>query len=94
MHCEKMAVTDMLFRQRAVIKFLMKEEYSAEVAYKRPRSVYGDVCMGVSCVRRWAKHFKDGDTDIADQPRCGRLRTAANERNKQKLTSSSNKTEG
>jgi hypothetical protein len=31
------------------------------------------------------KHFKDGNTDIADQPRCGRQRTAATERNKQKV---------
>jgi hypothetical protein len=29
------------------------------------------------------KRFKDGNTDIADQPRCGRPRTAATERNKQ-----------
>jgi hypothetical protein len=40
--------------------------------------------MGVSSVRRWVKHFKDGNTDIADQPRCCRPRTAATERNKQK----------
>jgi hypothetical protein len=31
------------------------------------------------------KHFKDGNTDIADQPRCFRPRAAATERNKQKL---------
>jgi hypothetical protein len=31
------------------------------------------------------KHFKDGNTDIADQPRCGRQKTAATERNKQKF---------
>jgi hypothetical protein len=31
------------------------------------------------------KHFKDGNTDIADQPRCGRPITAATERNKQKV---------
>jgi hypothetical protein len=31
------------------------------------------------------KHFKDGNTDIADQPRCGRPRTAATEHNKQKV---------
>jgi hypothetical protein len=49
--------------------------------------------MGASSVRRWVKHFKDGNTDIADQPLCGRLRTAATERDKQKSTSSS-KTEG
>jgi hypothetical protein len=31
------------------------------------------------------KHFKDGNTDIADQPRSVRQRTAATERNKQKV---------
>jgi hypothetical protein len=62
MHCEKMAVADM-FRQRAVIEFLMKEGNSAAVIYERLRGVYGDVCMGVSSVRRWVKHFKDGNTD-------------------------------
>jgi hypothetical protein len=33
--------------------------------------------MGVSSVRRWLKHFKDGKMDIADQPRCCRQKTAA-----------------
>jgi transposase len=84
MHCEKMAVTDMSFRQCAVIEFL-KEGNSAAVIYERLRDVYGDVCMGVSSVRRWVKHFKDGNTDIADQPLCGRPRTAATEHSKQKV---------
>jgi hypothetical protein len=69
MHCQKMAVTDMSFRHCAVIEFLVKEGNSVEVIYERLRSVYGDVCMGVSSVRRWVKHFKDGNTDIANQPR-------------------------
>jgi transposase len=94
MHCEKMAVTDMSFRQHAVIEFLVKEGNSAGVICERLRDVYGDVCMGVSSVRRWVKHFKDGNTDIADQPRCGRQRTAATKRNKKKSTSSSEETEG
>jgi transposase len=85
MHCEKMAATDMSFRQRAVIKFLVKKGNSAGVIYKRLHGVYGDVCMGASSVRRWVKHFKDGNTDIASQPRCGRQRTAATECNKQKV---------
>jgi transposase len=85
MHCEKMAVTDMSFRQNAVIEFLVKEGNSVGVIYKGLHDVYGDVCMGTSSVRRWVKHFKDGNTDIADQPRCGRQRTAATERNKQKV---------
>jgi transposase len=76
-HYEKMAVINTSFRQRAVIEFLVKEGNSAGVICERLRGVYGDVCMGVSSVRRWVKHFKDGNTDITDQPRCGRPRTNA-----------------
>jgi transposase len=94
MHCEKMAVTDMSFRLCAVIEFLVKEGNLAVVIYEQLRGVYGDVCMGVSSVRRWVKHFKDGNTDIADQPRRGRQRTAATGTTSKKSTSSSNKTEG
>jgi hypothetical protein len=94
MHCEKMAVTDMSFRQRAVIEFLVKVGNSAAVIYERLRDVYGDVCMGVSNVKRRVKYFKDRNTDIADQPRCGRPRTAATERNKKNSTSSTDKIEG
>jgi transposase len=77
MHYEKIAVTDM-FRQRAVVEFLVKQDTW------RLRGVYGDTCMGANSVRRWVKHFKDGNTDIADQPRCGQPRTAVTERNMQK----------
>jgi hypothetical protein len=83
--CEKMAVFDMSFHQRALTELLVKEGNSTGVIYERLYSVYGDVCMGVSSVGRWVKHFKDGNTDIADQTGCGRLRTAATERNKQKV---------
>jgi transposase len=80
-----MAVTDTSFRHRAVIEFHVKEGNLVGVIYERLRGVYEDVCMGVSSVRRWLKHFKGGNTDIADQPRCGRPRPAATERNKQKV---------
>jgi hypothetical protein len=60
-----MAVINRSFRQCAVIEFLVKEGNSTGVIYERLRGVYGDVCMGVSSVRRWVKHFKDGNTDIA-----------------------------
>jgi hypothetical protein len=78
MHCEKMSVIDVSFRQGAVIEFLVKEGNSLGVIYKWLRAMYGDACS----VRRWVKHFKDGNTVIADQSRCGRPRTAATERNK------------
>jgi len=40
----KLFVTDMLFRQRSVIEFLVKEGHSAGSIYERLRGVYGDVC--------------------------------------------------
>jgi transposase len=85
MHCGKMAVTNMSFRQNAVIEFRMREGNSTGIIYERLSGMYGDVCIGASSVRRWVKHFKDGNTEIVDQPRCGRPRTAATERNKQKV---------
>jgi hypothetical protein len=75
----------MSFRQRAVIEFLVKEVNSAAVIYERLRVVSGDVCMAASSVRRCVKHFKDGNTDIADQLRYDRPRTAATERKKRKV---------
>jgi hypothetical protein len=67
MLCDRMAVNDM-FLQRTVIKFLLKEGNSVGVIYERLYGVYGDVCMGASSVSKWVKHFKEGNTDIADQP--------------------------
>jgi hypothetical protein len=72
MHWEKMALTDLSSHQRAVSEFLLKEENLAGVIYEQLRGVYGYVCMGTSSVRRWVKHFKDGNTDINAQPRCER----------------------
>ena len=40
--------------------------------------------MGASCVRRWVKHFKDGNTSIQDKPHSGRPRTASTEPNKKR----------
>jgi hypothetical protein len=51
MHCEKIAVTDMSFHQRAVSEFLLQEGNSAGVIYERLRGVYEDVCMGARGVK-------------------------------------------
>jgi len=82
MHCKK-RLSQMLFHQRAAIEFPVKEVDSAGVINERVCGVYGDACMGASSVRRWVEHFKDGNTDFANQPRCGRPRTAATERSKE-----------
>jgi len=68
----KMADNDMLFHQRAVIEFLVKEEIATAEIHQRLQCGYGSVCMGASSVRRWVKHFKDGNTSIQDQPQSGR----------------------
>jgi len=80
-----MADNDVSFRQCAVIEFLVKEEIPAADIHHRLQRVYGDVCMGISSVRRWVKNFKDGNTSIQDQPRSGRPRTASAEPNKKRV---------
>jgi hypothetical protein len=44
-----------------------------------------EMSSGCQQCQKVGETFKDGNTDIADQPRCGRQRTAATERNKQKV---------
>ncbi|KAJ4434988.1 hypothetical protein ANN_23560 [Periplaneta americana] len=81
----KMVDNDGSFRQRAVIKFLVKEEkYAAEI-HLRPHRAYGDACMGASSVRRWVKLFEEGNTSIQYEPRSGRPRTASTERSKERV---------
>jgi hypothetical protein len=45
MRCDKMALTDVSSRERAVIEFLAKEGNSAAVINERLPGVYGDVCV-------------------------------------------------
>jgi hypothetical protein len=75
----KMVDNDVSFRQRAVIEFLVKEEIPAAAIHYRLQRVYKDVCMGADSVRRWIKHFKDGNTSIQDQSRSCCPRTASTE---------------
>ncbi|PNF27048.1 hypothetical protein B7P43_G10410 [Cryptotermes secundus] len=75
----------MSFRLHAVIEFLVKEEIPAAEIHQRLQRAYESVCMGASSVRRWVKHFKDGNTSIEDVHRTGRPRTASIERNKERV---------
>ena len=79
-----MADDDVLFRQRAVIDFFVKEIPTADI-HRKLHHVYGDVGMGAHIVRRWIKHFKHGDTSIQDQTRSVRPRTASTEPNKKRI---------
>jgi hypothetical protein len=73
-----MADNNILFRQHAVIEFLVKEEILAADIHHRLQRLYGDVCMGASSDRRWVEHFKDRNTSIQNQPRSGRPRNSLN----------------
>ena len=75
----KMADNNMSFRQRAVIKFLLKEEIPAAEIHHRLQRAYGSVCMGASSVRRWVKHFKDGKTEAIQEAVLQCLRMAGTE---------------
>ena len=79
-----MADSDVSFRQRSVIEFLVKDEKTAAEIHVRLQCAYVDLCMGTSSVRRWIKHFKDGNTSIQDQPNSGCPRTASTELNKER----------
>jgi len=81
----KMADNNKLLRQCVVIKFLVKEEILAAEIHQRLQRAYGSLCMGASSVRRWVKHFKDGNTSIQDQPWSGRPQAPSIERNKQRV---------
>ena len=74
-----MADNDMLFRQRAVIEFLVKEEIPAAEIHERLQRAYGSVCMGASSVQRRVKHFKDGKTEAIQKAVRPFLRMAGTE---------------
>ena len=56
-HCDKMAVTNMSFRQRTVSELFVKENSAADI-YGRLSQMYGDASMGARSVRRWVQQFK------------------------------------
>ena len=74
-----MADNDMSFRQRVVIKFIVKEEIPAAEIHQRLQRAYGSVRMGASSVRRWVKHFKDGKTEAIQKAVRKCLRMAGKE---------------
>ena len=52
------------------------------------RDVYGDQCVDVSTVRRWARRFKDGElvqTDLSDKTRSGMPVTASDQRHQDRV---------
>jgi hypothetical protein len=64
---------DMSFWQSVVTSFLVKEEIPTSDTHSRLQLANGDACTDASSVRWCVRHFKDGNTDIANQPRSRQL---------------------
>ena len=77
------AYSDINFKQKAVIEFLLKEGMAAGEMSDGLRNVYGEWALSFPTVRRWAAEFKGGRSDIIDKPRSGRPSFAVTEANKQ-----------
>ena len=45
--------SDVRFKQRAVIEFLIEEKVPPIEIHRRMQAVYGDQCVDMSIVRRW-----------------------------------------
>jgi len=74
--------SDVLFKQLAVIEFLTAEKVLPIEIHRRMQAVYGDQCVDVSTVRRWARRFKGGElgqADLSDKTRSGRPVTASDQ---------------
>jgi hypothetical protein len=80
----KMALSGILLHQHIVILFLV-ENISAADIYGWLCDVCGVAFVGASTVRQQVNHFKDRNTDIADQPCCGQPRITITESNKQRV---------
>ena len=59
-------LSDVRFKQRAVIEFSTAEKVPPIEIHSRMQAVYGDQCVDVSAVRRWERRFKDGEVGQAD----------------------------
>ena len=75
--------SDVRFKQRAVIEFVMAEKVPPIEIHRRMQAVYGDQCVYVGTVRCWVRRLKDGEVgqaDLSDKTRSGRPETASDER--------------
>ena len=76
-----MASNDFLIKQRSVIEFLTAEGCSAANVYDRMKSVFGNMCISDSAVRKWVRYFRGEDpteTTVRDCKRTGWPFSASN----------------
>ena len=58
--------SDVRFKQRAVIEFLIAKRVPPIENHRRMQAIYGDQCVDVITVRRCVRRFKDGELGQAD----------------------------
>jgi len=74
--------SDVQFKQRTVIEFLITEKVPPNEIRRRMQAVYVDQCVDVSTVRCWVRWFKDGElgeADLSDKTQSGRPVTASDQ---------------
>jgi len=54
-HIEMEEISDVRFKERAVIEFLTAEKVHPVEIHRRMQAVCGDQCVDVSAVRRWVR---------------------------------------
>ena len=75
-------LSDVRFKQCAVIEFLTAEKVPPIEIHRRMQAVFGDQCVDVSTVRCWVRLFKDGElgqADLSDKTRSARPVTASDQ---------------
>jgi transposase len=60
----------------AVIKFFVKEGLTPNEFHSKFIKVYGDSSPSFSTIKKWAAEFKRGSTNLEDDPREGRPKSA------------------
>jgi len=61
------------FEQRCAIKLCVKLGESATVTYEKLQRAYGEHSLSTAQVFRWHKSFLEGQEQVEDEPRAGRL---------------------
>jgi transposase len=61
--------------QRAVIRFLTLKGLKSKDILAKLEGVYGEGVLSLAAVKKWNKRFREGRTDLFDDPRSGRPMT-------------------
>jgi hypothetical protein len=63
-------------QQLCAIEFCVRLGKSVSKNLKLVHQAYGDDAMGRAAVFKWWKRFRDGETNVKNEPRSGRPRAA------------------